>query len=207
MSEKKYFIKFIKKTPEVKNLKIIERGEFNFNKKIINKINSIKPNLIISYGCSLIKNPLLKKYKKKILNIHLGLSPYYRGSGTNFWPFVNNELQFVGVSFLRIDEGVDTGPIIHQIRPDFRKSDTIHDVGNKLILRMTDDLENIIKNFYKLKRYKQIKIKKSKVFLKKNFNKEAIKKLNFNFKKNIIKNYLLKRSKIEKKFPIVEQKL
>ena len=78
---------------------------------------------------------MLKKYKKKFLNIHLGLSPYYKGSATNFWPFVNNELQFVGVSFLGIDDGIDTGPIIHQIRPDFKIGDSIHDVGNKLIIK------------------------------------------------------------------------
>ena len=160
----------LKKISEVPNLKIIDRGEFNHNKKIINEINKIKPNLIVSFGCSLIKDPLLKKYKKKFLNIHLGLSPYYRGSATNFWPFVNNELQFVGVSFLRIDDGIDTGPIIHQIRPDFELGDTIHDVGNKLIIKMADETQKVIKN-------------------------------------KILKKYLLNKAKLEKKFPIIEQKI
>jgi len=167
ISEKKYFNKFLKKTTEVSNLKIIDRGEFNINKQIISQINKIKPNLIVSYGCSLIKNPLLKKYKKKILNIHLGLSPYYKGSGTNFWPFVNNELQFVGVSFLKIDEGIDTGPIIHQIRPDFKKNDNVHDVGNKLIIKMANETEKIIKNYKNLKTFKQRKIKKERIYLRK----------------------------------------
>ncbi len=207
ISERKYFNKFLKKTSEVSNLKIIDRGEFNYNKNIINEINKIKPNFIVSFGCSLIKGPLLKRYKKKFLNIHLGLSPYYKGSATNFWPFINDELQFVGVSFLGIDDGIDTGPIIHQIRPDFKLDDNIHDVGNKLIIKMTELTSQIIENYKNLRQYKQKKIKKEKIFSKKDFNQNAIKKLNLNFKKKIIKKYLLNKIKIDKKFPIIEQKL
>ena len=207
ISEKKYFNKFLKKTIDVSNLKIIKRGEFNYNKRIINEINKIKPNLIVSFGCSLIKDPLLKKYKKKFLNIHLGLSPYYKGSATNFWPFVNNELQFVGVSFLGIDDGIDTGPIIHQIRPDFKIGDSIHDVGNKLIIKMTEVTIQIIENFENLSQYNQRKVKKEKVFSKKDFNQNALKKLKLNFKKKIINKYLFKKIKIDKKFPIIEQKI
>ena len=39
-----------------------------------------------------------------MINVHLGLSPYYKGSATNFWPFVNNELQFLGVTFMVTDK-------------------------------------------------------------------------------------------------------
>jgi phosphoribosylglycinamide formyltransferase-1 len=207
ISEKLYFNKFLKETPDVSNLKIIDRGEFNYNKNLIYEIDKLKPNLIVSFGCSLIKGPLLKKYKKKFLNIHLGLSPYYKGSATNFWPFVNNELQFVGVSFLGIDDGIDTGPIIHQIRPDFRLSDNIHDVGNKLIIKMTEVTSQIIFNFKKLNQYKQKKIKKEKIFYKKNFNYNAVKKLNLNLKNKMIKKYLLNKTKIDKKFPIIKQNI
>ena len=79
---------------------------------------------------------------KIIVNIHLGLSPYYKGSATNFWPFVYNKLQFLGVTFMKIDDGVDTGEILHQFRPELKPKDTVHDVGNKLIIKMTEDLLN-----------------------------------------------------------------
>tara|TARA_B100000579_G_scaffold435932_1_gene460465 strand:+ start:2369 stop:3184 length:816 start_codon:yes stop_codon:yes gene_type:complete len=207
LSEKKYFNNFLKKTPEVKKLKLIERGEFNYNQKLINKIIKIKPDLIISYGCSLIKKPLLTKYKNKFLNVHLGLSPYYKGSGTNFWPFVNNELQFVGVSFLKLDKGIDTGAIIHQMRPNFKTTDTVHNVGNTLIIEMTKKLEKIIINFKNLKSTKQKKYKRERVFLKKQFNENAVKKLHFNLKNKAIKKYLSKKKMIDKKFPIIEQKI
>ena len=85
-------------------------------------------------------------YEGRFINIHLGLSPYYRGSGTNFFPFVNNELQFVGTTFMLIDKGIDTGRIIHQLRSDF-KFDNIHDIGNNLIKKSIDQLIKLIKIF------------------------------------------------------------
>ncbi len=206
-SEKRYFGNFIAKNSEIKNLKIIDRGEFNFNKSIINKIFTFNPDLIISYGCSIIKKPIITKYRKKFINIHLGLSPYYKGSGTNFWPLVNNEPQFLGVSFLKIDKGIDTGPIIHQIRPDLRKNDDVHDIGNKLIIKSIKVLEKLILNYKNLKGKKQKKIKKEKVFKKKDYNEIALKKMKLNFKDGLIKKYLSDKFKIDKKFPIIEQNL
>ena len=206
-SEKKYFSNFLKKYPEIKNLKIIERGEFNFNQSIIKKIFTFKPDLIISYGCSIIKRPIITKYKKKFINIHLGLSPYYKGSATNFWPLVNNEPQFLGVSFLKIDEGIDTGPIIHQIRPDLDIDDNVHDIGNKLIIKAVRVLEKLISKFKNLKGKKQKKIKTEKIFKKKDFNEKALKRMRLNFRNGLIKRYLNNKLKLDRKFPIIENNL
>ena len=206
-SEKKYFSNFLKKNSEIKNLKIIDRGEFNLNKSIINEIFTFNPDLIISFGCSIIKKPIVTKYRKKFINIHLGLSPYYKGSATNFWPLVNNEPQFLGVSFLKIDKGIDTGPIIHQIRPDLHTNDDAHDIGNKLIIKTVKVLEKLVLNYKNLKGKKQKKIKKEKIFKKKDYSELALKKMKLNFENNLIKKYLNNKSKLDKKFPIIEQNL
>ena len=60
--------------------------------EIFELIKSQDPEYVILFGCSLIKEHLLSYYKKKIINLHLGLSPYYRGVATNFWPLVNKEI-------------------------------------------------------------------------------------------------------------------
>lgn len=206
-SEKKYFSNFLKKYSEIKNLRIIERGEFNFNQSIIKQIFTLKPDLIISYGCSIIKSPIITKYKKKFINIHLGLSPYYKGSATNFWPLVNNEPQFLGVSFLKIDKGIDTGHIIHQIRPDLNISDNVHDIGNKLIIKTVRVLEKLISKFKNLKGKKQKKIKTEKIFKKKDFNEKALKRMRLNFRNGLIERYLNNKIKLDRKFPIIENNL
>lgn len=206
-NEKRYFNKFLKTNSEVKNLKIIDRGEFNVNQSLINKIFKINPDLIISYGCSIIKKPIVAKFKKKFINIHLGLSPYYRGSATNFWPLVNNEPQFLGVSFLKIDDGIDTGSIIHQIRPDLHSKDNVHDIGNKLIIKTVRVLEKLVSNYKNLKGKKQKKKKTDKIYKKKDYSELALKKMKLNFKNNFIKKYLNDKKKIDKKYPIIEQKI
>ena len=110
--EKLFFKRYLMDLKDVKNKIIINKGALNDDKKLIDKIIRSKPDIIFSYGCSLIKNQLIKKYKRKFINLHLGLSPYYRGSGTNYWPLVNKEPHFLGATFMFIDEGVDTGETI-----------------------------------------------------------------------------------------------
>ena len=100
-----------------------------------------------NYGCSIIQEPLLSVFDGRFVNVHLGLSPYYRGSGTNFWPLVNKEPEFVGATFMHIDSGIDTGEIIHQIRADYFWGDTPSSIGNRLILKMSATLKDLILNF------------------------------------------------------------
>lgn len=196
--EKKY-LKFSKKK-KIKEIKI-SRGELNYNQKLVEKIIRLKPNFIISYGCSLIKNKLIKKFEKKFINLHLGLSPYYKGSGTNFWPIVNNEFQFLGATFMFIDEGIDSGPIIHQFRPTIDANDNIHTIGCKIIFKSVYELQKILTNPEKIKSVKQRKIKYSKIFKKKDFSTKALQNAKKNLKK--IKDYIKKKDSIDPKFPIV----
>ena len=160
----------------LKKFKTIKTGQINKNEEIIDRIKFIKPDVIICFGCSILKKEIVNKFKNKILNIHLGLSPYYRGQGTNLWAFVNNELQCIGATFHLIDHGVDTGPIIHQIRARIYKNDNIHQIGNRLIKDLPKKLFKIIKNFESLECIKKKKYKNEKFYKGSDFDDESIKK-------------------------------
>ena len=111
--EKEFFL--INTLRALKNLLCtiyVERGAINKDSSIIKKILKINPKYVISYGCGIIESQVIAKFKNKFLNVHLGLSPYYRGSGSNYWPLVNNEPECVGATFMKIDGGIDTGPIL-----------------------------------------------------------------------------------------------
>jgi phosphoribosylglycinamide formyltransferase 1 len=205
--EKKFFRSFIRNHRKPKQEIIIERGELNYNLKLLKKVLRINPDFIISYGCSIIKGKFLEVFKKKMINIHLGISPYYRGSATNFWPFVKNQLQFLGVTFMMIDDGVDTGKIIHQFRPNLELGDNVHTVGNKMIRQMIEELNKILINFKKIQPKKQSFKKNICVFKKKDFNQKAIFELNKNMNANIIQKYLKKKNEIDKKFKIVKHSI
>ncbi len=182
----------------------IERGQINESNHL-EFISSLNPDLIISYGCSIIKSELLKLFEGKFLNIHLGLSPYYRGSGTNFWPFVNKELQFIGTTFMHIDSGIDTGEIIHQIRADIAYLDNIHQIGNRLINNSFIECKKIIKNFKDIKRMPVLNFDKreERYYRKKDFTENAMKIAYKNMKGGLVAKYLAKKEDLDRKYPII----
>ena len=100
---------------------------------IIERIREINPDCIAVFGTGLIKEELLGM-DIKFINIHLGLSPWYRGTGGSFWPFYHNEPEYVGVTVFYLDLGIDSGPIIHQSLVDYEEGDWIHEGSVKAIL-------------------------------------------------------------------------
>lgn len=107
-------------------------------------LRSREVDAVAIYGTSLIKPPLLDAFAGRLINMHLGLSPYYRGTATNFYPLVNGEPQYVGATIHLIDAGIDSGPILHHARPDITADDLPHTVGCKAILV---GIEKVIQSF------------------------------------------------------------
>lgn len=172
-----------------KNFITISKGDIN-SKEIVKKIIDANPDILACYGSSLIGKELISIFKGKFLNVHLGLSPYYRGSGTNIWPIINNELHMIGATFMYINEGIDTGEIIHQIRAKIKIDDDIHTIGNKLIKRMVRIYSELINFFEFLEPQKQHKSSKGKLYKRIDFNESACSKLYKNISQNIIKDYI-----------------
>lgn len=168
--------------------RFIPKGAIN-DPEIVNEIIKLKPDLLVCYGSSLIKSNLLHQFNGKFLNVHLGLSPYYRGCGTNVWPLINNEPDMIGATFMYIDDGIDTGEIIHQIRADLFVGDSPHSIGNRLIRTMTNTYADIIANFESLERPKQPSAE-GKLYYEKDFDSDSCKKLYFNLEQGMIEEYL-----------------
>jgi len=182
----------------------IGKGKLN-DDKTIDYILDFNPNIIITYGCSIIKPKLISLFKNRIINVHLGLSPYYKGAGTNFHALVNNEFHLVGYSIIYMDERIDTGEIIHQSRAKFLQNDTPHTAGNRLIKKMTRDMILLISNFKLIKQIVSIKTSYNCKYYKiKDATEEKTIELYENFKINL-NAHISKKNNIEDKFPIVEQ--
>ena len=54
-----------------------------------------------------------------------------------------------------LDEGIDTGEIIHQGRPKIFPYDNPHQIGNRLIKKMTKDFIKLVINFDLIKKKKE----------------------------------------------------
>jgi phosphoribosylglycinamide formyltransferase 1 len=199
-----FFSDVIEHCKDKSNSKYIENKEIN-SSGIVNEIISLNPDMIVTFGCSIIKSPLIEAFKNRIVNVHLGLSPYYFGSGTNFHCLVNNDFQFEGYTFMYMDKGIDTGNIIHQARAKIRLFDNPHQIGNRLIKNMTKDFINLIVNFDLVKHKNPVTNYFGKTYKTKDATDALTLKLYENFDNDAVNKYLKKEQELLKKFPIIEQ--
>lgn len=208
VSEQDFFGLYCSSVEDRSNPIFIDKGEIN-QKHIVSMIIDLAPDLIISYGCSIIKSELLEIFEGRFVNIHLGLSPYYRGSGTNFWPIVNDELHFIGTTFMHIDKGIDTGKIIHQIRADIFLHDNIHQIGNRLILKSFVECVKLVRNFDRLDRDDEMHFAdfQEKIYKKKDFTVESLMLAYDNLLSGCISSYLRDKESFDRKFPIYSNPL
>ena len=203
-SEDDFFHHFVEYTPDHSNPKTIPNGEINSG-QYYEEIIDLDPDLLVAYGCSIIEDPLLSEYKGRFLNVHLGLSPYYRGTGTNFWPLVNGEPEYVGATFMYLDAGVDTGDIIHQIRARVKPGDTPHQIGNRLIADMIAPYCDIITKFHELENVEQPETPDNEhYYTSADYSTEATKQLYDNFEAGLIDEYLAKQEERTSDVPLVK---
>jgi phosphoribosylglycinamide formyltransferase 1 len=189
-SEEDFFAPFVKMVPDRSNPVPIPKGNINTATRS-RAIIKAAPDLLVCYGSSIIREPLLSAFPRRFLNIHLGLSPYYRGSGTNFWPLVNGEPEYVGVTFMHIDAGVDTGEIIHQMRAQIALGDSPVQIGNRLITAMADTCLKILLRWDKLKKMPQLAPSPSdKIFRKKDYTEGSVLTLYKFFSHGLVRDYL-----------------
>lgn len=80
----------------------------------IKAIKNINPDLIVVNGTRIISRKVLSSVSCKFINTHAGITPKYRGVHGMYWALVNNDKANSGVTVHFVDEGIDTGNIIHQ---------------------------------------------------------------------------------------------
>tara|TARA_Y100001968_G_scaffold262691_1_gene251068 strand:+ start:2094 stop:2876 length:783 start_codon:yes stop_codon:yes gene_type:complete len=169
-SEKKIFgdISFLN---EKVSLLAIKSGD-------LNKLNysqlkeSLSSDLYIVFGASYIKGWLINfLLENKAINIHMGLSPYYRGSSCNFWALYDNNPQYVGATIHLLSKGLDTGDMLFHCVPRFLKGDTPFDFTMRSVLVAQQGLVKTIRNekIFSMQRTKQEKRKEIRYTKNKDF--------------------------------------
>jgi len=78
----------------------------------------------IIFGSTFIKGPLCAALvAKRALNIHMGVSPYYRGSSCNFWAMYDGRADLVGATIHLLSAGLDSGAMLFHALPAPRAVD------------------------------------------------------------------------------------
>jgi len=160
-------------------------------------VQSLNPDGIAVFGTGILKGGMLAAGAGKMINMHLGLSPYYRGSATNFWPLYNEEPEFVGVTIHFIDPGIDTGAIIHQGRPQIEKNDNQHTIGNKTIIIGTNLMQKAMEELEKgtIKSFPQTG--KSRLYQRKDFLPVHLKRMKALLEGGMVVRYAMNPKNVE----------
>lgn len=101
------------------------------------------------FGISFIRDRLLRELPAPVVNLHSGLTPYFMGDASNFWASYFLQPNHAGATFHYVDDGIDTGPIVHQVRPILEPGDGLHDVASKAIIQAGHELQTVIENVYR----------------------------------------------------------
>lgn len=154
-------------------------------------LKKIKPNVVLIFGSTLIKDPLYSVLPFDTINLHLGISPRYRGAATLFWPFYFLEPNYAGSTFHYIVSEPDAGNIIHQCTPTLSLGDGIHDVACKTVITSVNEMIKILeikKNGEVWKKFKQKGTGKN--FLTSDFKPEHLRIIYTLFDNKIVDEYL-----------------
>lgn len=171
----------------------------------LQRIAGLTPDLIAVFGSGILRRPFLEQHRGRILNLHLGLSPYYRGSGTNFWPLVNREPEYLGATIHYIDEGIDTGPIVAHVRPDMRADSGPHDIGNRVIVAAASVLARALAAHHRGGPLRaQPQRGGGRYYRRSDFTADAIRRMERNFTQGMIGEYLADRAARDEKLELVE---
>lgn len=118
--------------PDVPSL-AVDKGDLN-TPETAEFVDRYKPDVVFIFGCGMIRGDLYDALPRDTINLHLGLSPRYRGAATQFWPFYFLEPQWAGATFHRIVSEPDAGAVLHQVVPSMSAADGIHDVACKTVV-------------------------------------------------------------------------
>lgn len=157
-------------------------------------MTAARPDVVLVFGTGILREPFLSAFAGRIINIHLGLSPYYRGAGTNFWPLVNRQPEYVGATIHYLDAGIDTGPILMHVRPPFERGDGPHDLGNKTIVAAAHALLRAASAHVAGTAHAVPQWEGGRLYQRKDFSAEAVRTLQRNFETKMIDEYLSARA-------------
>ena len=180
-----------------KNIKILPILSGDLNKCSMKLLTDfLKSDVYIIFGSSYIKGELVDfLVDQKAINIHMGVSPYYRGTDCNFWAVFDNNPHLVGSTIHLLSKGLDNGPMLYHAMSNLKTNpyeytmstvkSAFHSIAERIKDSSISKINPVIQDKSKEIRYsKKIEFNEEKV--KEYFNKE----INLNSKK--FDNSLLK---------------
>jgi len=119
------------------------REEYEYLKKLNADIA-----IVVAYG-QIIPKEILNLTKKGFINIHASLLPKWRGAAPIQRSIMNLDKQ-TGISIMKIDEKLDTGPVCNSYKLDIMNNDNAEIISDKLSAlsaeKILDNVDEILED-------------------------------------------------------------
>jgi len=164
-AEEKYFGNSTFTAKNVRSL-AIKLGDLNLLKpKQI--APALESDIYVVFGSSFIKGWLTDFLTQNhAVNIHMGLSPYYRGSSCNFWALFDGKPEYVGATIHFLSKGLDSGPIIYHAVPKLDDENPFEFTMRSVVVAQETLTEKIVNselfNSAPIPQFKDLEIRYSK---------------------------------------------
>lgn len=112
----------VKKLAQEQGIEVIQTKRISKEKEMIEKLKSLKPELFVScsYG-QILSQEFLDI--APVINVHASLLPKYKGAAPINWAILNGEKE-TGISIMKTELTVDSGPIILQAKYNISDNET-----------------------------------------------------------------------------------
>ncbi|NOY24006.1 MAG: methionyl-tRNA formyltransferase [Acidobacteria bacterium] len=102
----------VKVHAEKLGLTLVQPERVKNNPELLAALQDVRPDVIVvvAYG-KILPESILQLPKMGCVNVHYSLLPAYRGAAPVNWALVNGE-EKTGVTLMKLDKGLDTGPVI-----------------------------------------------------------------------------------------------
>lgn len=124
---------------------------YKIKKIYVNNSNSLNDNIVensigflFNFDIIIKKNVLLK-FKKGIYNIHASKLPRDKGISPVLWAFARGDEE-IWSSIYKVDEGIDSGPLVKQFKILTLKNDTAFSIYNRVCIKSGETLNLIFDN-------------------------------------------------------------
>ena len=87
------------------------------------ELEKLQPDIVLVNGTRIISKRILQCTNAIFINMHVGITPLYRGSHGGYWALYNNDIQNFGTTIHLVDAGVDTGGVLKQVFTRPQKED------------------------------------------------------------------------------------
>lgn len=124
MAAERHYFGGLRFTPDRASCMAIKSGDLNrlTRESLASALNA---DAYVVFGSSFIKGWLVDHLvDNQALNIHMGLSPYYRGSSCNFWAINDGNPAMVGATIHLLTKGLDSGPMLRHAVPTLTGEDS-----------------------------------------------------------------------------------